>query len=83
MLKSNMMTTATRQNGREATRPKRWRRVAKVASALAASACLAVPAVAAAPAAAAKPNSGTTITCYNFGDFTQCVCVTNGKGEWC
>jgi hypothetical protein len=55
--------SATRQHGREATRPKRWRRVAKVASALAASACLAVPAVVAAPAAAQ-----TSIKCYGNDD---------------
>ena len=55
-------------------------RLAKVAAALAASALLAVPTVAAVPAEA---RPGTTITCYDFGDFTQCVCVTNGKGEWC
>jgi adenylylsulfate kinase-like enzyme len=75
MIRSNRGdTVALQQRGR----PKRCRRVAKVASALAASACLAVPAVVAGPAAAQ-----TSIKCYDFGDFTQCVCVTNGKGEWC
>jgi hypothetical protein len=62
------------------TGQKRQGRVTRVAAVLVASTALAVP-VGGAATAEARP--GTTITCYNFGDFTQCVCVTNGKGEWC